>query len=107
MSNYLNTTDSESSNPEKEIEVTICLSLSKTVPIKVTDYKVIDKGIDEDGNPYEELDFSDCDLQKAVNEQIYLPQEAGSLMEKSHDEALKNIADDFSGWDIDDYEVVQ
>ena len=52
--------------PDKEIEVTISVTLSKTVKITVNDYI-----IDEEGCP----DFSECDLHKAVKEQIKLPQQ--------------------------------
>ena len=52
--------------PDKEIEVTISVTLSKTVKITVNDYT-----IDEEGY----CDFSECDLHKAVKEQIKLPQQ--------------------------------
>ena len=34
-------------NPEREVEVTISITLSKTVKIKVRDYKILDSGKDE------------------------------------------------------------
>ena len=63
--------------PPKEIEVTISAIVSKTMKVPVRDYI-----IDEEGN----IDFSDCDLKKAVEENIRLP----------------NI----NGWDLDNFEVV-
>ena len=63
--------------PPKEVEVTISAIVSKTIKVPVRDYI-----IDEEGN----IDFSDCDLKKAVEENIRLP----------------NI----NGWDLDNFEVV-
>ena len=63
--------------PPKEVEVTISAIVSKTMKVPVRDYI-----IDEEGN----IDFSECDLKKAVEENIRLP----------------NI----NGWDLDNFEVV-
>lgn len=73
--------------PEEEIEVTVSVTLSKTVRIKVTDYTV-ESGTDEEGEHFKEIDYSNCDLKKAVEEQITLPQ------------------DTCKGWDVDDFEIV-
>lgn len=95
-------------NPEREIEVTVSITLSKTVKIKVSDYEITDSGKDEDGEYFEDIDYSDCDLKGAVEEQIYLPQEAGQLIE---DFAIgtvkaKNIVEDLSNWNVDEMEVI-
>lgn len=90
---------------EKEIEVTISVTLSKTVKIKVSDYDIIEVE-DEDGNLYEDIDYSNCDLRSAVESQMYLPQEAGKIFQDSDVSALENIAEDFSNWNVDDFEVV-
>jgi hypothetical protein len=63
--------------PPKDIEVTISAIVSKTIKVPVRDYT-----IDEEGN----IDFSECDLKKAVEENIRLP----------------NI----NGWNLDNFEVV-
>ena len=63
--------------PPKDVEVTISAIVSKTIKVPVRDYI-----IDEEGN----VDFSECDLKKAVEENIRLP----------------NI----NGWDLDNFEVV-
>ena len=63
--------------PPKDVEVTISAIVSKTMKVPVRDYT-----IDEEGN----IDFSDCDLKKAVEENIRLP----------------NI----NGWDLDNFEVI-
>lgn len=95
-------------NPEREIEVTVSVTLSKTVKIKVSDYEITNSGKDEDGEYFEDVDYSDCDLKGAVEEQIYLPQEAGQLIE---DFAIgtvkaKNIVEDLSNWNVDEMEVI-
>lgn len=95
-------------NPEREIEVTVSITLSKTVKIKVSDYEITDSGKDEDGEYFEDIDYSNCDLKGAVEEQIYLPQEAGQLIE---DFAIgtvkaKNIVEDLSNWNVDEMEVI-
>lgn len=74
--------------PEREIEVTVSVTLSKTVKIKVSDYTITDSGKEEDGNYFEDIDYSDCNLKTAVEEQIKLPQ------------------DTCKDWNIDDFEVV-
>ena len=94
--------------PEREIEVTISVTLSKTVKIKVSDYTIIESAKDEDGNYFEDVDYSDCNLKGAVEEQLYLPQEAGQLIE---DLAIgtakaKNIAEDLSNWNVHEMEVI-
>ena len=63
--------------PPKEVEVTISAIVSKTIKVPVRDYT-----IDEEGN----IDFSDCDLKKAVEENVRLP--------------------NTKGWDLDNFEVV-
>lgn len=74
--------------PEEEIEVTISVTLSKTVKIKVDDYKV-NEDADEDGE-YLRYDFSECDLYKAVNSQVILPQDLA----------------DCKDWVVDDFEII-
>lgn len=63
--------------PPKEVEVTVSVTISKTMKVPVGDYI-----IDEEGN----IDFSDCDLKKAVEENVRLP--------------------NTKGWDLDNFEVV-
>lgn len=90
----------EIETPEKEIEVCVSITLSKTVKIKVSDY-VIESGTDEDGEHFEDIDYSNCDLKKAVEEQITLPQNACIHM-IPQTKACKDLA----GWNVDDMEVI-
>ena len=87
--------------PEKEIEVLVSITLSKSVKIKVSDYEIIDSGIDEDGNYFEDIDYSNCNLKKAVEEQIELPQNA-CIHVLSH----SKVCDDLAGWNVNEFEVI-
>lgn len=75
-------------NPEREVEVTISVTLSKTVKIRVSDYEITDSGKDEDGEYFEDIDYSNCDLKRAVKEQVKLPQ------------------DIYKSWNVDDFEII-
>ena len=57
----------EERNPEIEVQVEVVVTLVRTVTIKVDDYTIKDKGIDEDGFPYTDIDFSTCDISDKVN----------------------------------------
>lgn len=88
-------------NPEREIEVTVSVTLSKTVKIKVSDYEITDSGKDEDGEHFEDIDYSNCDLKSAVEEQIVLPQSAHMYVESN-----PKAHEDLSNWCVDDFEVL-
>ena len=87
-------------NPEREIEVTVSVTLSKTVKIKVSDYEITDSGKDEDGEYFEDIDYSNCDLKGAVEEQIVLPQSAHTYVKSN-----PKVHEDLSNWCVDDLEV--
>lgn len=91
-------------NPEREIEVTVSVTLSKTVKIKVSDYGITDSGKDEDGEYFEDIDYSKCDLKRAVEEQITLPQDAYKYVKGEFNNDQRN---DLEGWDVDDFEVIE
>ena len=80
----------EVENPKREIEVTVSVTLSRTVRIKVSDYRMSEPVKDEDGHYYADIDYTDCNLEQAVREQVLLPQNL---------EALKD-------WTVDDYVAV-
>lgn len=101
--------------PEKEIEVTISVTLSKTVKVSVNDYTV-EEDTDGDGRCLS-YDYSDCDLHKAVEDQIYLPQNLAIVTERLFDQDLdlkaagmprylKDAIEDCKDWNLDDFEVV-
>jgi hypothetical protein len=89
-------------NPEREIEVTVSITLSKTVKIKVSDYEITDSGKDEDGEYFEDIDYSNCDLKGAVEGQIVLPQSAHTYAKSN-----PKVHEDLSNWCVDDFEVVK
>ena len=88
-------------NPEREIDVTVSVTLSKTVKIKVSDYEITDSGKDEDGEYFEDIDYSNCDLKSAVEEQIVLPQSAHIYVKSN-----PKVHEDLSNWCVDDFEVI-
>ena len=91
--------------PEREIEVLISVTLSKTVKIKVSDYTITDSGKDEDGDYFEDVDYSDCDLKGAVEEQITLPQNAWDYIAPKSKKEVQAIFD-LKGWNVDEMEVI-
>ncbi len=97
--------------PDREIDVTISVTLSKTVTVKVNDYRIVDNGVDEDGIYYDDIDYSDCDLVKAVEDQIYLPQDAHYCVARYAEKAGITTTTpeeyDLRDWQVDDLEVVQ
>ena len=88
-------------NPEREIEVTVSVTLSKTIKIKVSDYEITDSGKDEDGEYFGDIDYSNCDLKGAVEEQIVLPQSAHTYVK-----GKPKVYEDLSNWCVDDLEVL-
>ena len=88
-------------NPEREIEVTVSVTLSKTVKVRVSDYEITDSGKDEDGEYFEDIDCSNCDLKSAVEEQIVLPQSAHMYVKSN-----PKVREDLSNWCVDDLEVI-
>ena len=92
-------------NPEKEIEVLVSITLSKTFKVKVSDYDIADSGKDEDGEYFEDIDYSNCDLKGAVEEQIILPQNAWDYIAPESKKEAQAIFD-LKGWNVDEMEVI-
>jgi hypothetical protein len=90
---------------EREIEVLVSITLSKSVKIKVNDY-TLDCGRDEDGLYCENIDYSNCDLKKAVKEQIYLPHQLNKVYSNPVVFIPPSVKKDFEGWNVDDFEVI-
>lgn len=108
QSEWDNTPWNQIDNPEKEIEVTVSITLSKTVKIKVNDYEITGCNMDDEGHCFSEIDYSNCNLKEAVEEQIFLPQEAGLLIKDFDIKTRKadTIVEDLSNWSVDEMEVV-
>lgn len=76
----------EEAQPSQKVKVAISITLSKTVEVSVNDYEATPY-VDEDGS-WSEYDYSNCNLEEAVQEQIILPSEK------------------FKDWIVDDFEVM-
>ena len=72
----------------RKIKVTVSITLSKTVEVEVTDYTA-EEDYDEDGYNGINYDYSECDLEQAVRDQVTLPNSVG----------------EFNDWVEDDFEV--
>lgn len=72
-------------NKPREIEVTASITISKTLKVLVDDYE-INSYIDEAGSHFTDYNYENCDLKKAVQEQV----------------SFKDIRD----WNVDDFEVI-
>lgn len=94
----------QADNPEREIEVLVSITLSKTFKVKVSDYTITDSGKDEDGNYFEDIDYSECDLKSAVESQIVLPHEAYKYVTSSGN---KSVKEELKDWNVDDFEVIE
>lgn len=84
-----------------EVDVTVCISMSKTFKVPVTDYTV-ESEYDDEGNTYPVYDTSECDLSQAVEDNITLPDKAWLFIDKNNKTAL-----DMKGWTIDDIEYIK
>lgn len=89
----------------QEIEVTVSITLSKTVKVKVDDYRVTLEERDEEGELYQVYDFYDCNLKKAVENQVILPNEAYKHVGYPLFESSKKAYNDLKDWVVDDFEV--
>lgn len=104
QSEWNNAPWNQTDNPEREIEVLVSVTLSKTFKVRVSDYTIADSGKDEDGFYFEDIDYSECDLKRAVEEQIVLPQEAYKYITSSGNKLVK---EELKGWHVDDFETLQ
>lgn len=78
----------EKVNKPKKVEVTVSITLSKTVEVEVDDYTA-EEDFDEDGYQGITYDFSECNLEQTVRDQITLP----------------NSIEEFNDWNEDDFAV--
>lgn len=97
----------------EEIEVTVSLTLSKTLKITVDDYAV-EEDIDEEGNRYSTINASESNLKEAVETQISLPHEIsrmttsiGAVRDWKFSKAFKQALEEADNWIVDDFEVIQ
>ena len=81
---------SEQENPEEEVNVCVSITLHKNFKVKVSDYRIVDEWVDEDGNYNVEKDFSTCNLYGATYDNI-----------ATDAEIFKS-----AGWSEDDREII-
>ncbi len=93
-------------NPEREIEVTVSITLSKTLKITVNDYFRTGPEMDEDGVISDFIDYSECDLETAVKEQIILPQDSHKHFIVNTKEGKKAF-EDAEDWIVNDLVVIK
>lgn len=78
-------------DPEpRKIEVTVSITLSKTVEVEVSDYTT-EEEVDEEGNHNIYYDYSNCDLEQAVRDQITLPNSVGEFNDWVEDDFAVNL----------------
>lgn len=88
----------------RKIEVTVSITLSKTIPIIVNDYQEIEEIDDEDGSHFTSIDYSNCDLYTAVKEQCVLPCDAWQYIPPITSGV---VIDNLKDWNVDDFEVIK
>ena len=78
-------------DPEpKKIKVTVSITLSKTVEVEVTDYTA-EEDYDEDGYNGINYNYSECDLEQAVRDQVTLPNSIGEFNDWVEDDFAVNL----------------
>ena len=75
--------------PQK-VEVTVSITLSKTVEIEVDDYTT-EEEIDEEGNHNISYDYSECNIGQAVRDQVTLPNSVGEFNDWVEDDFAVNL----------------
>lgn len=74
----------------RKIKVTVSITLSKTVEVEVTDYTA-EEDYDEDGYNGINYDYSECDLEQAVRDQVTLPNSVGEFNDWVEDDFAVNL----------------
>lgn len=99
---------------EREVEVLVSVTLSKKVKVNIPSISE-SVNCDEDGNPYiNESDISDLELEDAVMNQVFMPQELSENLKnylnrhkyKINPNCMK-ILNDGSNWDVDEFTVMK
>lgn len=89
----------------KELEVMVSITMHKSFKIKVYDYD-IERAKDEDGNYYESIDFSSCNLKEATLNQVILPYVADKFIEPTSKRTMQAI-DNLQNWSVDELEIIE
>lgn len=101
---------------DREVEVTVSITMSKSFKLKTGNYDIIDYGEDEDGDYYEDIVFND--LKSDVEYKFVMPnnlskytkvifKEDLDLKAAGMPKCLIEALEDCDNWVVDDFEVIQ
>lgn len=76
----------------RKVKVTVSIILSKTVEVEVTDY-IAEEDSDEDGYHSINYDYSECNLEQAVRDQVTLPNSVGEFNDWTEDDFVVELED--------------
>lgn len=83
------------------IDVAVCISMSKTFKVPVTDYQV-EPDYDDEGTAFTSYNTDECDLSQAVEDNVTLPDEAWKYIKDN-----SKVSADMKGWTVDDIEYIK
>lgn len=116
QSERMNAPWNDEGNKPLDVEVTVSLTISKTLKVPVDDYIKCPMEKDDDGVLQQDIDFSECDFYNAVKSNKVLPVNLAKSIKKYFDylnkkgiktpESYNQILNDCSGWEVDDFEVI-
>lgn len=90
QSEELNAPWNQVDNKPRKVTVTVSITLSKTVEIEVDDYTT-EEDIDEEGNHNISYDYSECNIEQAVRDQVTLPNSVGEFKDWVEDDFAVNL----------------
>jgi hypothetical protein len=109
----------EKETPEKEFEVCITQTLSKSVKVTTNDY-IPDEGVDDDGHYYFDTDTSDTDWDEVYSEsnhytplqliekfKKYLEIELAIAGNTKDKKKLEHLIEECDNWCMDDIEIFE
>lgn len=111
--------DAPWNTPEKEdreVQVTVSITISKSLTLTTNNYEIINSGKDEDGNYYVEVEYNDlkCD----VKDRFVLPNNLSKYTKVVFNEDLDlraagmpkyliDALEDCDDWVVDEFEVIE
>ena len=95
-------------NPPRKVDVTVTMTISKTFTVETTEY-TMEKDIDKDGNVGVIYKYADGALERAVDEQVTLPNQAYDELHHAvfltEDYQARDSMEDLEGWFVEDLQV--
>ena len=103
-----NTPWNEVVNPPRKVDVTVTMTISKTFTVETTEY-TMEKDIDKDGNVGVIYKYADGALERAVDEQVTLPNQAYDELHHAvfltEDYQARDSMEDLNGWHTESLEI--